>query len=118
VSKMYGPHGEALFKPQLVDEKIGVSVDADADIFDEDLEAPDDGFWIIKIATDTAGYPKVKETPAGSDTSRTAALNEKANLTTDSEYEFLWTAHKGDAINIQFSASAKVTVRVFFVRSL
>jgi len=102
---------------KLIRELEGISVTADADIFGSDLEAPDDGFWIIKIAANAAGYPKVKETPAGSATSRVAALNEASDLTANAEYEFWWTAKKGDKINVRFSSNAVVTVRVFFARS-
>ena len=114
---MDGPHGEALFKPQLVAEKIEVSVDADANIFDEDLEAPDNGFWIIQITANAAGYPKAKITPAGSATSRIAALNEGTDLVASALYEFWVAAKEDDAINVRFSVAATVTVRVFFARS-
>jgi len=100
--------------PELIAEKIAVSVDADADIFDEDLKAPEAGFWIFRILTDTAGYPKVKETVGGS--SVIGALNEASNLTANAWYEFWMVANAGDLINIQFSTTATVTIRVFFVR--
>ena len=105
-----------LYRPQLIAEVRGKSVSADTDIFDNDLRAPDDGYWIIRVKTDTAGYPKVKETKEGSAVYEVGALNEASDLTANAWYEFWMTAHAGDLINVQFSAAAKVTVRVFFVR--
>ena len=105
-----------LYRPQLIAEVRGKSVSADTDIFDNDLRAPDDGYWIIRVKTDTAGYPKVKETKEGSAVSEIGALNEANALATDAWYEFWMTAYAGDLINVQFSVAAKVTVRVFFVR--
>jgi len=102
---------------KLIRELEGISVTADADIFGSDLEAPDNGFWIIQITADAAGYPKVKITPAGSATSRIAALNEATNLVADALYEFWVAAKEDDAINLRFSTAATVTVRVFFARS-
>jgi len=108
---------QKIFKPELIDEVIATSVSADTDIFTDDLEAPDKGFWIIKVTTDTAGYPIVVETPAGSDTSVTSGLNESSDLTVDSWYEFWVTARKADALNVQFSVDATITLRVFFSKS-
>jgi len=103
--------------PKLRDEKINMSVAANTDIFDEDLTAEYNGFWIIQITADTAGYPLLRLTPAGSAVTVTAALNEASDLTADALYEFWVAAKKDDAINIRFSTSATVTVRVFFARS-
>ena len=108
---------ETLLSPELQDEVINQSVSADTDIFASDLEAPADGFWIIQITTDTAGYPKVVITPAGSTTPVTSGLNESSDLTANSWYEFWMAAKKGDKLNVQFSVAATVTIRVFFVRS-
>ncbi|HEX59397.1 MAG TPA: hypothetical protein ENF26_04535 [Methanomicrobia archaeon] len=94
----------------------GVRVSANADIFSSDLKAPDNGFWIIQVDADTAGYPLVKRTVNGVALSP-KALNEASDLTANALYEFWVAAKKDDAINVQFSASATVTVRVFFVRS-
>jgi len=105
-----------LYRPQLIAEVRGKSVTADADIFDNDLRAPDDGYWIIRVKTDTPGYPKVKETKEGLAVYEIGALNEGADLSTNSWYEFWLVAHSCDLINVQFSVAAKVTVRVFFVR--
>jgi len=100
--------------PELIAEKINVSVSADADIFDTDLKAPERGFWILRVLTDTAGCPKVKETVEG--TSVIGALNGGSDLVANAWYVFWMTANEGDLINVQFSVAAKVTVRVFFVR--
>ena len=100
--------------PELIAEKINVSVSADTDIFDTDLKAPERGFWILRVLTDTAGYPKVKETVEGA--SVIGALNGGSDLSANAWYEFWMTANEGDLINVQFSVAAKVTVRVFFVR--
>ena len=108
---------EDALDPELQDEVIATSISADTDIFDSDLEAPANGFWLFQLTTDTASYPKVKLTPAGSGTSVTSGLNESGNLTANSWYEFWMAAKEGDKINVQFSAAATVTVRVFFVRS-
>jgi len=102
--------------PELIAEKIAVSVTAESDIFDEDLKAPEAGFWILRILTDAAGYPIVKEIAAGSNSSAIGALNERSDLTPNAWYEFWMTAHAGDLINVQFSVAAKVTVRIFFIR--
>jgi len=103
--------------PVLQDEVIAKSISANTNIFATDLEALANGFWIIQVTTDTAGYPKVVMTPAGSATSVTAGLNESSDLTVDSWYEFWVAAKEGDKINVQFSTAATVTVRVFFIRS-
>ena len=100
--------------PELIAEKIATEVDANSDIFEEDLKAPEAGFWILRILTDTAGYPKVKETVG--DSSVVGAPNEGSDLVANSWYEFRLAANAGDLINVQFSTAAKVTVRVFFVR--
>ena len=108
---------QKVFKPELIDEVIATSVSANTNIFTDDLEAPDKGFWIIKVTTDTAGYPIVVETPAGSTTSVTAGLNESSDLTVDSFYEFWVTARKGDTINVEMSVDCTITLRVFFSKS-
>lgn len=109
--------GRAFPSPEPIGSRVNISVTADADIFDADFEAPDNGFWIIQITTDTAGYPKAKMTLSGSATSVTAALNEASDLTANAWYEFWMAAQKGDKINVTFSATATLTVRVFFVRT-
>ena len=104
-------------KPEFVNEVISTAVSATTDIFASDLGAVEDGYWIIRITTDTAGYPIVKETPSGSTSSITSGLNASGDLTVNSWYEFWLTAKKGDKINLQFSVDATVTIRVFFSRS-
>jgi len=104
------------FRPILKDEVLGTSVLANTDIFSSDLIAPADGFWIVQIITDTAGYPILKIKPSGSASYLSAGLNESSNLTANSWYEFWLTARENDSLNIQFSAAATISVRVFFVK--
>jgi len=99
--------------PKLRAEKINVSVAANTDIFDEDLIAEYDGFWIIQITADAAGYPLLKLTPADSTTTVTAALNEASNLTPNALYEFKVATRKNDAVNLRYSVAATLTVRLF-----
>ena len=121
MSELFGPFDYnrivRVFEPKLVGEIISTAISANTDIFASDLEAVEDGYWIIKITTDTAGYPIVKETPSGSTSSVTSGLNESGDLAVNSWYEFWLTGRKGDKINLQFSADATVTIRVFFSRS-
>jgi len=104
-----------VMSPVLKGEVIDSSVQANTNIFDTDLEAPGNGYWVIQCITDTAGYPKVVLTTAKG--SVIGGLNESSNLAVDSWYEFWFAANKGDKINVQFSVSATVTVRVFFIGS-
>jgi len=103
--------------PMLVAEIINASKPADTDLFSPDLQAPDNGFWIVQYITDTANYPKAKITPAGTITAITAGLNASKNVVINSWYEWLTATKKGDKLNIQISAAATITLRVFFAKS-
>jgi len=105
------------FKPVLKDEKLGVSVTANTDIFTSDITIDNNGFVIFQFITDTAGYPIVKVKPSGAASYQSGGLNESSNLSVNSWYEFWLTVKSGDSLNVQFSASAtSLTVRVFFVK--
>jgi len=103
--------------PILIAEIINALKLADTDLFSPDLQASDNGFWIVQYRTDTANYPKVKITYAGTITSEVSGLNESANVTINSLYEWWITASEGDRLNIQISAAATVTIRVYFVKA-
>jgi hypothetical protein len=95
---------------------INKQVNANTDIF-SDITAEKDGYFVIQCITDTAGYFILKLKPDGTNDTITGGLNESSDLTPSSWYEFWITVKKGDRINIQFSANATVTVRMFMASS-
>jgi len=106
-----------VFTPRPIAEIINASKPADTDLFSPDLQAPDNGFWIVQYITDTANYPKTKIIPAGTTTAIIGGLNASSNVVINSWYEWWITARRGDKLNIQISAAATITLRVFFIKS-
>jgi len=95
---------------------INRSVNANIDIF-TDITAEKDGYFVIQCITDTRGYFILKLKPSDSDDTVTGGLGESSDLIVNSWYEFWITVKKNDKINIQFSANATVTVRIFLASS-
>ena len=95
---------------RLLAEKKDVAVTANANILDSDIYV-EEGFIILEIVTDTAGYPIIVKD------GKSLALNEGNNLNTNALYSF-WIPVSHNRINVQFSANATITLRLYFIKSI
>lgn len=94
-------------------EVIDKPVSANTDLLNDITADRDTDYFVVQIISDTAGYPKVKLKPTGSNATIIGGLNESSVLTANSWYELWFTVKEGDKINLQFSAAATITARVF-----
>jgi len=99
-----------------LDEKLGFSASADADIFDSDIDIPDKGLCRVYFKTDTAGVLRAKL--VHDDTNYIGDFNEGSDLATGAWYEFDLGVESGDSINYRFSAAATIDIWVYLIRGV
>jgi len=91
-------------------------VAADADVFDEDLTAPYDGFWRVDVEVGDPCSAAVRLTNDGG--SRLLWLNGGSPLVPNKKYTLWVLAKKGDRLNVRLSRETVASVEVSIRRSV
>ncbi|MHC1635364.1 MAG: hypothetical protein ACXQTS_01895 [Candidatus Methanospirareceae archaeon] len=91
-----------------------MTVEANKDVFSQNIKALYSGVFRVVLSTDTACKAMARYKRDANAPELKRYYYEDTDLTPDSWYEFGFRVNKGGYINLSFSSAAKVSVFVYF----